>query len=69
MPDAPGNRPKPLDNRPGGGYAIAEAQINVTFLVSQVIDTRFSAVMGFEDEAASKLATTIIKKAVKKIEK
>jgi hypothetical protein len=37
--------------------------------VAQVIDTRFSAVMGFADEATSKKATAIIKKAVKKIEK
>ena len=49
--------------------AIAEARINVTFLVAQVIGTQFSAVMGFEDEEESKEATTIIKKAVKKIEK
>ena len=61
------------DNRPGVGHAIAQAMaeggINVMFLVAQVVDTRFSAVMGFEDEAASKQATTLIKKAVKKIEK
>jgi hypothetical protein len=61
------------DNQPGLGsaiaQAIAEAGINVTFLVAQVINKRFSAVMGFEDEAASKHATTLIKKAVKKIEK
>jgi hypothetical protein len=61
------------DNRPGVGHAIAqaisEAGINVIFLVAQVIDSRFSAVMGFEDEAASKQATTIIKKAVRTIEK
>ena len=37
--------------------------------MAQVIDARFSAVMGFEDEAASKQATTLIKKAVKEIEK
>jgi len=61
------------NNKPGLGHAIAqavaEAGINVTFLVAQVINKRFSAVMGFEDEAASKHATTLIKKAVKKIEK
>jgi hypothetical protein len=61
------------DDRPGLGHAIAqaiaEAGINVTFLVAQVVDTRFSAVMGFEDEAASKQATALIKKAVKKLEK
>ena len=61
------------DNQPGLGHAIAqaiaEAGINVTFLVAQVIDKHFSAVMGFEDEAASKQATTLIKKAVKMTEK
>ena len=61
------------DNRPGLGHAvtqaIGEAEINVLFLVAQVVDARFSAVMGFEDEATSKHATTLIKKAVKKIEK
>ena len=61
------------DNRPGLGHAIAqaiaEAGINIAFLVAQVIDTRFSAVMGFEDEAASKQATMLIKKAVRRIEK
>jgi hypothetical protein len=61
------------DDRPGLGHAIAravgEAGINVTFLVAQVIDARFSAVMGFEDEAASKQATALIKKAVKGLEK
>ena len=58
------------DNKPGLGHAIAqaiaEAGININFLVAQVIGTQFSAVMGFEDEAASKQATTLIKKAVKK---
>ena len=61
------------DNRPGVGHAIAQAMadagINVMFLVAQVIDERFSAVMGFADEAAAKEATTLIRKAVKKIEK
>ncbi len=61
------------DNKPGLGHAIAqaigEAGINVTFLVAQVIGTSFSAVMGFGDEAAAKQATTLIKKAAKKIEK
>ena len=61
------------DNRPGVGHAIAQAVsaagINVTFLVAQVIDTRFAAVMGFEEEEASQQAPAIIKKAIKKIEK
>ena len=60
------------DNRPGLGRAIAqtiaEAGINVAFLVAQVVDARYSAVMGFQDEAASKEATALIKKAVKKAE-
>ena len=51
------------------GPAIAEVGINVAFLVAQVIGAQFSTVMGFADEAASKQATAIIKKAVKKIEK
>ena len=37
-------------------------EFNVMFLVAQVIDTRFSAVMGFADEAASKQATALIRK-------
>jgi hypothetical protein len=61
------------ENRPGVGHAIAEAiaqaGINVMFLVAQVVDTRFSAVIGFEDEPASLRAVAIIKKAVKKMEK
>jgi hypothetical protein len=61
------------DNRPGLGHAIAqaigEAGINVLFLVAQVIGTRFSAVMGFEDETSSERATRLIKKAVKKTKK
>ena len=61
------------DNKPGLGHAVAEAiadaGINVAFLVAQVIGASFSAVIGFDDEAASKEATTAIKKAVKKIDK
>ena len=61
------------DNRPGLGQAvaqsIADAGINVAFLVAQVIDARFSAVIGFPDEAASKQAATLIKKTVAKIDK
>ena len=54
------------DNRPGLGHAItqaiAEARINLGFLVAQVIGTRFSAVIGFEDEAASRKAASLVKK-------
>lgn len=61
------------DNHPGLGHAvaesIAEAGINITFLVAQVIGDQYSAVMGFDDEAGAKQATTLIKKAVKRLEK
>ena len=61
------------NNKPGLGHtiaqAIAEAGINVAFLVAQVVNKRFSAVMGFEDEAASERATKLIKQAVKKRKK
>jgi hypothetical protein len=58
------------DNRPGLGSAIADAiadaGINVGFLVAQVVGKKFSAVMGFEDEAASRKATALIKKVAGK---
>jgi hypothetical protein len=61
------------DNRPGLGAAIAEAiaqaGINIGFLVAQVIGERFSAVIGFEDDEAIKAATSLIKKAAKKLER
>ena len=57
------------NNRPGLGHAIAqalaEAGINVGFLVAQVIGARFSAVIGFDDEAASRKAASLIKKATR----
>lgn len=61
------------DDHPGLGHAvaqaIAEAGINVAFLVAQVIEGRFSAVMGLENEAASREVSTLIKKAARKLEK
>jgi hypothetical protein len=60
------------DNRPGLGHAIAqaiaEAAINVAFLVAQVIGRRYSAVIGFETAEEAKKAATLIKKttAIKK---
>ena len=61
------------DNRPGLGHAIARAiagaGINVGFLVAQVIETKFSAVIGFNDEAASRKVVSLIKKASQQIEK
>jgi hypothetical protein len=55
------------DNRPGMGHAItkavADAGINLDFLVAQVIGRKFSAVAGFENDADANKATTLIKKA------
>ena len=55
------------DNRPGLGHAvakaIADAGINLIFLMAQVLGRRYSAVMGFESEADSKKAAALIKKA------
>jgi hypothetical protein len=61
------------DNKPGLGHAIAEAiagaDINVGFLVAQVIEKKFSAVIGFDDEGQSRKAVSLIKKAVQKLRK
>jgi hypothetical protein len=58
------------DNRAGLGYgianAIAEAGVNVDFLVAQVIGRKYSAVIGFENEADAEKATALIKKAAAK---
>jgi hypothetical protein len=55
------------DNRPGLGYAIAQAiahaRINLTFLVAQVIGKKYSAVIGFETAEDAKQASALIKKA------
>ena len=55
------------DNRQGLGKAIAEAMaeagINLGFLVTQVIGRRYSSVIGFESEEDAKRATGLIKKA------
>jgi hypothetical protein len=54
------------DNQPGLGHAIAralaDARINLAFLVAQVIGKRFAAVVGFESEADAKKAAGVIKK-------
>jgi hypothetical protein len=54
------------DNRPGLGHAIAEAiadaKINLDFLVTQVIGRRYTAVIGFESAEDAKKASTLIKK-------
>lgn len=55
------------DDRPGLGHAIAEAVanagINIAFLMTQVIGKKYSAVIGFESEEDLKKAGPLIKKA------
>jgi hypothetical protein len=55
------------DNRPGLGHnishALAEAGVNLDFLVAQVVGRKYSAVIGFENEADAAKATVLIKKA------
>jgi hypothetical protein len=54
------------DNKPGLGHAIAEAiadaKINLDFLVAQVIGRRYAVVIGFESAEDAKKAATLIKK-------
>ncbi len=61
------------DDKPRLGRAIAqalaEARINIAFLVVQVIGEQFSAVVGFDSEAGSKQAAALVKKAVTKLGK
>jgi hypothetical protein len=56
------------DNKPGLGHAlaeaIAEAEINIAFLVTQVVGNKYGTVIGFDDEAGSRKATTLIKKVL-----
>jgi len=55
------------DNKAGLGHAIArslaDAGVNLDFLVAQVIGRKYSAVLGFENEADADKATALIKKA------
>ena len=55
------------DNKPGLGHsitrAIADAGINLDFVVAQVMGRRYSAVLGFDSEADQKKASPLIKKA------
>ena len=61
------------DNKPGLGHAItqaiADARINLGFLVAQVIGRKYSAVIGFESEDDAKRASALIKKASGKVRK
>jgi hypothetical protein len=58
------------DNRPGLGHgiaqAMAEAGVNMDFLVAQVIGRKYSAVIGFENDADAIKASALIKKAAGK---
>lgn len=55
------------DNRPGLGHAIsgavADAGINMAFVVAQVVGRKYSAVLGFESEADATKGAAEIKKA------
>jgi hypothetical protein len=55
------------DNRPGLGAALtralADAGINIAFLVAQVIGRKFTAAFGFADETAATSATSVLKTA------
>lgn len=57
------------DDRPGLGHAlaraIADAGINLDFLVAQVVGRKFSAIFGFGNEADAKTAVGAIKKAAR----
>lgn len=54
------------DNRPGLGHKIAatvaDAGINIGFVIAQVLGRNFSAVFGFQGEAEAAKAATLIKK-------
>jgi hypothetical protein len=55
------------DDAPGLGSrmcrAVADAGINMAFVVAQVIGRKYSAVFGFEDEDGARRATSLIKGA------
>ena len=46
--------------------AIADAGVNLSFLVAQVIGRKYSAVIGFTNDEDAKKATALIKKATSK---
>ena len=55
------------DNRAGVGYAaahaIADAGINIDFVVAQVLGRKYSAIFGFETDADAAKCVAIIRKA------
>ena len=56
------------DNRPALGHAlakaIADANINLSFVLAQVVGRRYSAVLGFENDGDAARAVGIVRKAV-----
>jgi len=58
------------DNRTGLGHAIAralaDAGVNLDFLVAQVIGRKYSAILGFENDADAEKASALIKNAGRK---
>ncbi len=58
------------DNKPALGHAlaqaIADAGINLGFIVAQVVGRKYSAVLGFESDADAKKAAQLIKKVTVK---
>lgn len=55
------------DNKPGVAQAIAkaiaDAGINMSFVVAQAVDKRYCAIFGFDNDADTRKATPVIKKA------
>ena len=55
------------DDRPGLGQAmaraLADAGVNIAFLVAQVVGRRYSAVFGFESAGDADRAASLLKKA------
>ncbi len=57
------------DDRPGVGHAfakaVADAGINLSFLMAMVVGRKYSAVFGFGSEADAKAAAPLLRKAGK----
>ena len=55
------------DNRPGQAHAVAQAVadagINLSFFLAQVIGRKYSAILGFETEADARRASNLVKRA------
>jgi hypothetical protein len=55
------------DNKPGVAHgiakAVADAGINMSFIVAQAVGKRYSAILGFENDVDTRKATAVIKKA------